>query len=549
MALLGSGTELDPYLLSSSEDVLQITNGASSSSKKYFKMTNDIALPFRSSSYPISTKSNISLDGNGFKFTGLDLLGNNTSSSSSNKAIFATLTYSDVKNLGIESFSIIGYQNIATLAGTGANLRLTNCYVSNSRILKYAQASDNWRYYGAFVGQLAGTDNYFTDCFVRTVFSNNEASSYTATNYLGGFIGLMSGMATFENCYFIGALNSSNSTTEGVFTPTNYTPTVIGSYSCNTGTVPINAQGSTTLVKEDFKNKENLPNFDFENTWEIDPLYNNGYPIQKVFIPTGVSNNVDVTFDVGQVDVTSTASSVIPLIVNREISFDINQSQYDVDVSSYIPIPSIYERTTFFDVNELDMISTAEFRTVISKFVDLSFDVSTIDYSVVRSRIKKLINNSFDVNETDFNSSVSVILGDVLVYGTVHLIENNDDATLLQYALNESSLIESESGGNIVAFTGDTVRLDVKFKSFEQLPIEVTDVELKIYKVSVLGNELIDTITIPIENKVGVGAYQYPYNIPSDIDLEKVKYLVYEYSATNESQPILVRGKIPLRFV
>lgn len=548
MALLGSGTELDPYLLSSSEDVLQITNGASSANKKYFKLTNDIVLPFRGTSYPISQKSNISLDGNGFKFLNLDLLGNTATSTSSNKAIFATLTYSDVKNLGFEGFSIIGYQNLATLAGTGSNLRLTNCYVSRSRILKYIQPSDNWRYYGAFVGQLAGTENYFKDCFVRTVFSNNEASAYSATNYLGGFVGLMSGSATFENCYFIGALDASSSTTEGVFTPTNYSPTVIGSYSCNTGTVSINAQTSTVLTKEQFKDKANLPNLDFQNTWEIDPLYNDGYPIQKVFIPTGVSNNVDVSFDVSEIDVTSTASSIISLIVSRKVPFDINQSKYDVDVSSYLPTPSIYGRAVFFDVNESDISSVAEFKTIVGELINLSFDVNTIDYFVARSKIKKMISNSFDVNESGFISNVSVILGDVLVYGTVHLIENNDDITLIQYALNESSLIESESEGTIVAFTGDTVRLDVIFKSFDQLPTEVTDVNLKIYKVSVLGNELIETIPIPIENKVGVGSYQYPYNIPNDIDLEKVKYLVYEYSAMNESQPILVRGKIPLRF-
>ena len=100
-----------------------------------------------------------------------------------------------------------------------------------------------------------------------------------------------------------------------------------------------------------------------------------------------------------------------------------------------------------------------------------------------------------------------------------------------------------------MAYTGDTVRLKVKFKTYNGNAIDPTDVKLKIYKPTINSYELISTIQLSPANKVGVGEYQYDYTIPENLINSGVKFLVYEFSGLYNGSTTLARDKIDVRFV
>ena len=94
-----------------------------------------------------------------------------------------------------------------------------------------------------------------------------------------------------------------------------------------------------------------------------------------------------------------------------------------------------------------------------------------------------------------------------------------------------------------MAFIGDTVRLKVKFRTFNGNAVDPLDVKLRVLN----GNDYqeIDTVDITDDNKIDVGVYEYDYVIPYG----ESETLIYEFSGTHNDKPILSRGRFDIDFV
>lgn len=95
-------------------------------------------------------------------------------------------------------------------------------------------------------------------------------------------------------------------------------------------------------------------------------------------------------------------------------------------------------------------------------------------------------------------------------------------------------------GGETMAFVGDTVRLQVNLRNYENQPVDIYDVTLKIIDES---RELIEIITDL--TRLNKGVFYFDYTVPNGEG-----DLVYEFEATNtNNKPVIARGKIARKFV
>lgn len=94
-----------------------------------------------------------------------------------------------------------------------------------------------------------------------------------------------------------------------------------------------------------------------------------------------------------------------------------------------------------------------------------------------------------------------------------------------------------------MALIGDTVRLRVRFRTFNGNAVDPTNVKLRVLD----GNDYaeIDVIPMTDTDKVDVGVYEHDYVIP-DGDSET---LVYEFSGMFNGKPILSRGSFNRAFI
>ncbi|MEB2264150.1 hypothetical protein LAV77_04990 [Priestia megaterium] len=90
-----------------------------------------------------------------------------------------------------------------------------------------------------------------------------------------------------------------------------------------------------------------------------------------------------------------------------------------------------------------------------------------------------------------------------------------------------------------MAYGGDTVRLQVKFRDFNDIAVNPTNIKLTTYDTN---KNQIDQININDTNKVDVGVYFYDYVLP----VNKTE-IIFEFKGTHNEKPILTRGNIPIK--
>ena len=183
----GSGTEADPYLISSTDDwnyFASYVNGGMSFIDQYVKLTEDISVTTMA-----STRVN---DNNNKPFSGT-FLGNN-------KTITATIA-----DTGYSGTALFGYINGATIR----NLTVAGTIASDRRHM------------AGLVGFANGT-NLIEGCAVTATLN-------ISTDYAGGFVGHgLDSNTTIRGCVFKGTMNSSSNPNVGVIWGwgNNCTPTL-----------------------------------------------------------------------------------------------------------------------------------------------------------------------------------------------------------------------------------------------------------------------------------------------------------------------------------
>ena len=564
MALIGSGTEQDPYLIGTVSELQQMTNGTSTA-KKYYKMVNDIELPNRSSSFPLSGKSHIIFDGDGYKFTKLNYYESQYNSSSyENWGVWDTLANSTIKNVGADSFIFNTYAKTGAFTGTTSGTCIfENCYVTKSIIRAYATGGvDYWKHFGGFVGVNNGTLN-FIDCFYNGLYRETTPMSIDATSYAGGFVG--NGKANFTNCYFIGSVYTSKASNGGsfVYTGSKASSTFNNVYEVNLGT---QEKQATVLTREEMKNPSLLG-----DTWGIHPDYNFGFPMPKVFLPQEVPAVIEqrnVEFYIDPISMTAESRIISPSIQTVSVDFDVAPIDINVDASVKLYIPSIQRVEVEFSTQPISMSAYTNLIQIIRKHIEVLFSIDPIKVESKRTQFKKTINDILiHMNEITVDTKTVADLAPTQFKHVVNLLENRNDVTLIHYLLNEvyvkentndvkvinnNNLINHMTNRNevrILTYTGDTVTLQAKFRTHEGYQIDPTDVKLKIYKTTLTSNVLIETISLTENDKTFMGEYTYGYVVPTDLNTKETDTLVYEFSGMYEGKPTLIRGILKVRFV
>lgn len=185
----GFGTEDFPFLIQSEDDLLLlsefINNGVYPfyEAETYFKLETNLDLnghdyqPIGSSSYPFKGK----FDGNGNVIENLTMINPEISY----QGLFGYAENAVVKNLGIKSFNIEGYDYQGALAGFVRSCQIFNCYSVGSILGK--------NYIGGIIGKSSGSS--ISDCY--------SASNITGNVCVGGIIG-QTDSGSVTSCYASG---------------------------------------------------------------------------------------------------------------------------------------------------------------------------------------------------------------------------------------------------------------------------------------------------------------------------------------------------------
>ena len=192
----GDGTELNPYQISSLENLYWISQNSSEWSK-YFIQTSDINAAETSTWYSgagwisignISTNFTGNFDGQNFRIDSLF-----TNRSGTNYiGLFGYVSGATITNLGITNSNIKGRYYVGSLTGTslGAST-ITNCFSSG-----LATAAND--YAGGLIGLNDGTS---------TISNCSSSDSVSGNNYVGGLIGRNQGSSIVENCFSTGNID------------------------------------------------------------------------------------------------------------------------------------------------------------------------------------------------------------------------------------------------------------------------------------------------------------------------------------------------------
>ena len=268
VGFLGSGTEDDPYQITSAEDLQGINTGG------YYKIMNDINLTSwinqNSSSkgwVPIGYDgSAVYIDGDGHKISGLW-----TNSTDTYTGLFSKLKDGYIKNLNVEVASgkkVKGGQYTGIIIGYATSFEISNCSVNGN--------AEGTTYVGGLVGYIAGNSSnpnltnltyegslssstasakiggiagYGSTCRMTNVSSTIQVTSTGNSSVIGGLVGNMYGHSASQCSADVNITASGTGCkVGGLFGTAGYTTstatTISESYS--TGTIQVTGSDSWT---------------------------------------------------------------------------------------------------------------------------------------------------------------------------------------------------------------------------------------------------------------------------------------------------------------
>ncbi|PID30787.1 MAG: hypothetical protein CR982_00885 [Candidatus Cloacimonadota bacterium] len=294
----GSGTEADPYQISTLND-LKILSETSEDWTKYFKQTDDIDASETQNwdngkgFNPIGKFQGV-YDGDNHNITGLYI--KRTTQYDVRIALFGVIENAEVSNLALENLFVEGSNSVGGLAGTiryGSIIK--NC--STSGIIK---SSDHNPYVNQLCGGLVAylkdnckVENSSSSCEVDgckyvgnligsvtlncLVLNSYAIGSVAGSIQVGGLVGECCYNSKIENCYSSGVVSGDElvgglvGRLENSFVENSYWDKETSGQTTSAG-----GEGKTT---EEMKDINTYQNWDFSDIWSISENENNGYPI------------------------------------------------------------------------------------------------------------------------------------------------------------------------------------------------------------------------------------------------------------------------------
>ncbi len=199
--LVGSGTEADPYLITTGTDFALLSN-YTSILDKYLLLATDVDL----------TGANLEPIGGAAPFTGVfdgdgHVLKNGRIYLPETSAVgfFGSLSSGgEIRNLGLVAVDIVGGTNLGALVGVNNSGKITSCYVTGEvRTGEYNEGI------GGLVGLNRG--GVLTSCYADVVITVGEDPYLDAYGYaIGGLVG-SNWDGTITSCYATGAVTGGDS--------------------------------------------------------------------------------------------------------------------------------------------------------------------------------------------------------------------------------------------------------------------------------------------------------------------------------------------------
>lgn len=255
----GSGTQSNPFLISSSSDLQAINSNLSS----YYELANDIdMIGFNFTpigrTYPFFSGH---LDGKGYKISNLRVV-----STIEYAGLIARTNGGSIKNLGLENVYIqSNSDSVGGLIGLNSlSDYISNCYVTGT----IKQTNTSKSYVGGLIGRNFGNvSNCYTDCEV------------SGGNSVGGFCGLINyANSVISNCYSVSRVNGSQKV--GGFLGENGSGVIYQNcYYDSSQTTTTVVGGIEGKSLSELKNQATYKNWDFKNEWYIA----DEYPQLRVF--------------------------------------------------------------------------------------------------------------------------------------------------------------------------------------------------------------------------------------------------------------------------
>ncbi|MDR2085427.1 MAG: T9SS type A sorting domain-containing protein [Bacteroidales bacterium] len=231
----GSGTESDPYLIESAENLAYlayiVNNGIGALGpavgyNKYYRMTIDVDL-VGSQTFQWPSMGFYIPNGNYYFFAGhFDGDGHTVSNmylesqTLTRAGLFGYAQYGSVRNIGIigESTVILsgsGSKYLGGIVGYSSDVIIENCY-NTANINSYCNSSGSYLCSGGIVGY--GSNTTINNCYNTGTISSNTSCSPTgfpSFSYSGGMIGhcIVTENITITNCYNTGEILSSCTST------------------------------------------------------------------------------------------------------------------------------------------------------------------------------------------------------------------------------------------------------------------------------------------------------------------------------------------------
>jgi hypothetical protein len=277
----GSGTDADPYQISSLNELRWLSENSSFWSS-HFIQTADIdagdTQNWNGGGFSPIGNGNISFtgnyDGQGYIIVGLYI------ERDSYVGLFGYIYEGAVSNVGIENTDIRGENYVGGLAGYSLNVYISNCYSSGN-------VDGNFN-----VGGLAGY-NYFS-----TITNCYSTGSVNGSAYVGGLAGYCSDVC-ISNCYSSGSVSGDSNV--GGLVGDDLSSEVRNSFWDIETSGQSTSNGGTGKTTAEMQTQSTFTNvsWDFNTIWDMDGVNNNGYPFLQwqnfpPIIP-GVPQNVIIS--------------------------------------------------------------------------------------------------------------------------------------------------------------------------------------------------------------------------------------------------------------
>ena len=312
----GTGTQGDPWLIASQEDLIALAEFLNSGNAEqfdaedagignchgyYFKQTADIDLTgvsWEPIGYSGSYYFAGNYDGDGHSIKNAISTGKVDPDGFATAGIFGWVAFGSVENLHVKNanFLAIGQNNysyVGGIAGVCYGSSIKNCSVVNSSLESKRNNNNNcagsivgystggrfekcaaennqvktMAYGGGFVGEVddgyGAGNSTFTNCYVANCTVISETDDVQGTSFAGGFVGEMTDSAlTVQNCYVYQATLSTEGTAvpgdkgTGVFAGNLWGGSSIADTNCFFGACGITENAGTAAEKaeEDFAN-------------------------------------------------------------------------------------------------------------------------------------------------------------------------------------------------------------------------------------------------------------------------------------------------------